>query len=159
MITITDILGMSPVDETTLENLNISIVENKGNYRKILMDNTAYDVVIKKFDYENKSALINVEGFDFKLNLKEPLDQLIAQMGFLKAHKHSVKDIKSPMPGLVISIFVEVGQHVEEGDKLLSLEAMKMENILKSPGTGVIKNILVSGGDTVEKNALLIALE
>ncbi len=159
MATITDILGMTSVDDITIKDLNIFIIEKKENYRKILMDNIVYDVIIKNYDYENKNATINIDGFDFHLQLNEPIDLLIAQMGFLKSNKHSVKDIKSPMPGLVISIYVEVGQNVHEGDKLLSLEAMKMENILKCPGSGIVKNILVKSGDTVDKNALLIELE
>ncbi len=159
MNTIIEIPGMHPVDQNTLNDQQITILEDNGQSKKILMDNIVYDVLIKRFDYEQKKAVINVDGFDFRLSMQEPIDQLIAQLGFLKANKHSVKEIKSPMPGLVVSIFVTVGQHVEEGDKLLSLEAMKMENILKCPGTGIIKNILVSGGDTVEKNALLIELE
>ncbi|MCZ2100337.1 MAG: acetyl-CoA carboxylase biotin carboxyl carrier protein subunit [Chitinophagales bacterium] len=159
MNTIIEIPGMHPVDQDTLNNQQITILEEKGQSKKILLGNTIYDVLVKSFDYEQKTAVINVDGYDFKVSMQEPLDQLIAQLGFLKANKHSVKDIKSPMPGLVVSVFVTVGQHVEEGDKLLSLEAMKMENILKCPGTGVVKNILVKEGDSVEKNALLIELE
>lgn len=159
MNTIIEILGMHPVGQDTINNQNITILEDNGRSKKILLDNIIYDVLIKSFDYEHKTAVINVDGYDFRVSLQEPLDQLIAQLGFLKANKHSVKDIKSPMPGLVVSVFVTIGQQVEEGDKLLSLEAMKMENILKCPGTGVVKNILVKGGDTVDKNALLIELE
>jgi biotin carboxyl carrier protein len=91
--------------------------------------------------------------------MKEPLDHLINDLGFLKASKHSVKEIKSPMPGLVVNIFVEEGQSVAEGEKLLSLEAMKMENILKSPGDGIIKSVKVSKGNSVDKNQILVVFE
>lgn len=159
MNTTFDIQGLSPINQEALDKLNIIVLESEGNHRKILLDQIVYHVLIKEFDYENKTAIINVDGFDFSVKMNEPLDQLIAQLGFLKANKQSVKDIKSPMPGLVVKVFVEVGQSVNEGDKLLTLEAMKMENILKSTGSGVIKNILVLSGDTVEKNSLLVELE
>lgn len=159
MNTTYDIQGLNPINQDTLDKLNIIVLESEGNRRKILLDQVVYHVLIKEFNYENKTSIINVDGFNFSLNMNEPLDQLIAQLGFLKANKQSVKDIKSPMPGLVVKVFIEVGQTVHEGDKLLTLEAMKMENILKSTGSGVVKNILVSSGDTVDKNSLLVELE
>ncbi|MCL4147810.1 UNVERIFIED_CONTAM: hypothetical protein GTU68_000861 [Idotea baltica] len=63
------------------------------------------------------------------------------------------------MPGLVLEIMVEVGQFVAVGDALLILEAMKMENVIKAQGEGVIKDIVVKQGAAVEKGQLLIVLE
>ena len=63
------------------------------------------------------------------------------------------------MPGLVVQTFVQVGQEVHAGDNLLSLEAMKMENIIKAHGTGIIKQILVTKGQSVNKGQLLITFE
>jgi len=66
--------------------------------------------------------------------------------------------VKAPMPGLVLDILVEVGQTINKGDNLLVLEAMKMENIIKASGTGIVKNIKVNKKDAVEKNQLLIEM-
>jgi biotin carboxyl carrier protein len=63
------------------------------------------------------------------------------------------------MPGLVLNVFVEVGQEVQKGDNLLVLEAMKMENIIKATGTGKVKNIVVNQKQAVDKNQLLIEME
>jgi biotin carboxyl carrier protein len=60
------------------------------------------------------------------------------------------------MPGLIVDIKVEAGQEVKKGDPILILEAMKMENIIKSPGDGVVKAIKVNPRDNVEKNQVLI---
>ncbi|MCC7050886.1 MAG: acetyl-CoA carboxylase biotin carboxyl carrier protein subunit, partial [Bacteroidia bacterium] len=54
---------------------------------------------------------------------------------------------------------VKEGDKVTKGDALMVLEAMKMENILKSPGDGIIKKINVSKGQAVEKNTVLITFE
>ena len=70
-----------------------------------------------------------------------------------------VKEVKAPMPGLVVSVIATKGQEVKEGDSLLILEAMKMENVLKSPVDGVIKNIKIEETNTVEKNEILIEFE
>jgi biotin carboxyl carrier protein len=63
------------------------------------------------------------------------------------------------MPGLVISILVEEGQEVQKGDSLLILEAMKMENVIKAAGKGVVKSIKVQQKNAVEKNQILIEME
>ena len=60
------------------------------------------------------------------------------------------------MPGLIIDLKIKAGDAVKQGDPLLILEAMKMENILKSPGEGVIKNLKVKKGDHVEKGQVLM---
>lgn len=62
------------------------------------------------------------------------------------------------MPGLIFEISVKEGDSIQKGDKVLILEAMKMENLMKSAGTGVIKKILVEKGQAVEKNQILIEL-
>ncbi|MNR65826.1 2-oxoglutarate carboxylase large subunit [compost metagenome] len=67
-----------------------------------------------------------------------------------------MKEIKAPMPGLVLNVMVQEGQEVGKGDNLLVLEAMKMENIIKSPDSGIVKKILITKGDKVEKNEVLI---
>ena len=63
------------------------------------------------------------------------------------------------MPGRVLKIFVSVGDELQPGDNVLSLEAMKMENILKAEGIGKVGSINISEGDVVEKGAVLISFE
>lgn len=67
--------------------------------------------------------------------------------------------IKAPMPGLISKLKVVVGQEIQVGESLLILEAMKMENELKSPIDGVVKQINVELGATINKNAPLITIE
>jgi biotin carboxyl carrier protein len=150
---------LATFSEGTLTNADVRILTKEGDHLKILYNNKIFLAAIRQFDNVSKKALINVNGYDFDIIIKEPIDHLINELGFLAASKHSVKEIKSPMPGLVVNVYVEVGSHVIEGDKLISLEAMKMENILKSPGVGIVKSIAVSKGQTVEKNQLLITFE
>lgn len=69
------------------------------------------------------------------------------------------RTVTAPMPGLVVSIPVEVGQSVRAGEGVVIVEAMKMENELKAPGDGVVARIHVQPGDAVEKGAVLLVLE
>ncbi|MFM7473832.1 MAG: acetyl-CoA carboxylase biotin carboxyl carrier protein subunit, partial [Crocinitomicaceae bacterium] len=84
---------------------------------------------------------------------------LISSLGLDKPKVRKLKELHSPMPGRVIQIFVSIGEEVSIGDNLLSLEAMKMENILKAEGIGKVKSIQIAGGDVVDKGAVLIEFE
>lgn len=67
--------------------------------------------------------------------------------------------VKAPMPGRVVRVAVTVGDHVQAGDALLDMEAMKMENQLCSTGAGIVSKVLVAPGDTVEAAQPLIVLD
>ena len=64
--------------------------------------------------------------------------------------------LKAPMPGLVVRVLAEPGQHVATGQGLVVLEAMKMENELKAGGPGVVELVHATPGQAVEKGAVLV---
>jgi biotin carboxyl carrier protein len=70
-----------------------------------------------------------------------------------------LKDLKAPMPGLVLDIMVKEGEEVTEGQELIVLEAMKMENAIKSPQDGKIKKIAIKNQDKIDKNHTLLSFE
>jgi len=70
-----------------------------------------------------------------------------------------VNEVKAPMPGLLLNVMVKPGNQVFKGDNLLVLEAMKMENMIKSPTDGVVKSIEVEKSSAVDKNQVLIKFE
>ncbi|HEY8209934.1 MAG TPA: DUF2118 domain-containing protein [Myxococcaceae bacterium] len=65
----------------------------------------------------------------------------------------------APMPGKLVKVLVKVGEEVKEGQGLAVVEAMKMENELKSPKNGKVVELLVPEGSAVENNARLIVVE
>jgi pyruvate carboxylase subunit B len=67
--------------------------------------------------------------------------------------------VVAPMPGLVVRVQVVEGQRVEAGAGLVVVEAMKMENQLRSPRSGVVRHIHVAIGQAVEKGALLVTVD
>lgn len=121
--------------------------------------NLSQEIRLLSCDMESKTLVIGLNGKEFIATIADEYDQLVDQLGFTKESAIVIKDIKAPMPGLVLDIVVTVGQTVEKGSQLVILEAMKMENVLKSPTDGVIKEIVVENGDAVEKGQLLIVLE
>jgi pyruvate carboxylase subunit B len=66
--------------------------------------------------------------------------------------------LKAPMPGLVVRVLVAEGDEVPAGKGMVVVEAMKMENELKSAGAGMVKKVHVAPGDRVEKGAPLVEL-
>ncbi len=67
--------------------------------------------------------------------------------------------VLAPMPGLVRDVAVTAGQQVEEGDRLVVLEAMKMEHVMRAPRSGQIASVTVATGDQVTAGALMVSLE
>lgn len=66
--------------------------------------------------------------------------------------------IKSPLPGVILNVYVKEGYTVKHGDKLLTLEAMKMENNIDSDKEGVVKSVKVRQGDSVLEGDVLIEI-
>ncbi len=77
----------------------------------------------------------------------------------LPVRDHAVGSLLSPMPGAVVALEVEVGDRVVAGQRLLVLEAMKMEHVIRSPGDGVVSRLPVSVGDQVDTGAVLVVVE
>ena len=77
----------------------------------------------------------------------------------IKADPDNLHHLGSPMAGMVVEVHVKPGQEVSEDDKLIVLEAMKMEMILSSPITGVVKEVYVNPGDRVDGGDLLIVFQ
>jgi pyruvate carboxylase subunit B len=67
--------------------------------------------------------------------------------------------VVAPMPGLVVRVQVVEGQHVEAGAGLVVVEAMKMENELRSPHAGIVRQVHVAVGQAVEKGVVLVTVE
>jgi len=122
----------------------------------VIKDNKSYTVEIVNHNVTEKSFQIKVNQTIYSLSVKDKYDELLHQLGLDKAMVTKVSNIKAPMPGLVLNILVEDGQEIKKGDALIVLEAMKMENILKSPTDGKVKKVAVKKGVAVEKGQILI---
>ncbi len=106
-----------------------------------------------------KQVQIDLQGQKYSFTIKDHYDLLVAKMGLDLVQKKKLSNITAPMPGLILDILIEEGQNFEEGDALLVLEAMKMENIIKAEGAGKVKKIIAKKGETVEKAQIIIDLE
>ena len=130
---------------------------NTGNREyHLLLNNKSYNILLIKADYDEKKLIVKVNGKKYTLDVKDKYDELLHNLGLDNIAAKKINDVKAPMPGMVLNILVGEGQQVKKGDSLLVLEAMKMENVLKSPTDGTIKKVVALKGTAVEKNQLLI---
>ena len=85
-------------------------------------------------------------------------EELMERMGIDECAGNLSRELRTPMPGKVIEVLVKEGRSVEEGEAMLVLEAMKMENVLRAGMSGVVSSIGVEAGNAVEKEAVLISM-
>jgi biotin carboxyl carrier protein len=114
---------------------------------------------VHECDHACKKLQVEVDGEIFDVEIQDQLDQMLEEMGFGIAAGKLIEDIKAPMPGLVVQVSVVEGQEVKEGESLLVLEAMKMENSITLHGDAKIKKVHVKSGQSVDKGQVLIELE
>ena len=99
---------------------------------------------------------VHSDGRLWMVEVSDERAQSLRQMVGSKKSRAASGLIKAPMPGLVLRVEVEVGQQVTAGSGLVVLEAMKMENEIRSTQAGVVQRILVRPGQAVEKGAELV---
>jgi len=142
---------------TDLESLDL--VTLSPTEFNAIKDHQSTNARLLKADLLTKTFSIETGGETFEVVIKDALDQQLEQMGFGTASSKQLKEIKAPMPGLVLEIAVTNGQQVKEGDRILILEAMKMENSILIHADATIKKVAVTAGQAVEKGQVLVTLE
>ena len=118
-----------------------------------------YVIELLEADYQHKTFVFKIRGETVTVQLKDELDLLVEKLGMAQQAEILVKEITAPMPGLIVGLAVETGQEISKGDSVLTLEAMKMENVIKSPVDGTVGTIHVKAGDSVDKNQVLVSFE
>lgn len=141
------------------EEAGLDAVRTGPDSWHVLYGKKSHEIRLLSFDMDRKELVIQVDEEEFRVKVNDRLDDLLSQMGMNISAGAVMEDVRAPMPGLVLSVLVSEGQTVKDGDPLLILEAMKMENIIKATGDGTIGKILVGNQDAVEKNQVLIEMD
>jgi len=141
------------------EDIDWDIVKVKEGQFHIIYKGRSFVADVLSHDKTSKTAEIHISSNTYTVQLKDRFDELLHDLGMDVSNTNKDNEVKAPMPGRVLEILVKEGDSVSEGDGLLVLEAMKMENIIKSTREGVLKQIQATKGDSVEKNAVLLSYE
>ncbi len=125
----------------------VNIKSHEGNIINLEVNGTSYEVIMKEEIKKTKTPTL------VRAASKRPAEPL-------KVNPKSQKTrIVAPIPGVVLSIDVKVGDTLNVGDRMLVLEAMKMENNIVCEKAGTITNIKISVGQQVLQDELMIELE
>jgi biotin carboxyl carrier protein len=116
----------------------------------------SYNVEVVNFNSAEKTAEIKVNNNIYSVTAKDQFDILLDKLGLSSLNAAKVSEIKAPMPGMVLKVFVKEGMEIKKGDNLFILEAMKMENIIKAPADVIVKTVKIKPGDKVEKGQVLL---
>ena len=136
---------------------------------KFTIRGNEYEVEVKNL--EDGLAKIDVNGTSYEVELQK--EEKTSKTPILVRHPvptskdaHKIKktkggtlQVKAPLPGNILDIYIKEGDEVKKEDKLLLYEAMKMENTILADKVGRVKSIKVKQGDTVLQNDVLIELE
>jgi glutaconyl-CoA/methylmalonyl-CoA decarboxylase subunit gamma len=132
---------------------DVELLNIEDNVAEIEVNGTKYEVEIEKEIKTSKTP---------KLVRKESVPSTSSEKSTVKTSKPSEKKgagtVKAPLPGVIVEIKARVGDNVKAGETLLIMEAMKMENNIKSDKEGKVISIAVNNGDSVLEGDILVEI-
>ncbi len=143
---------------TDKKKVEFELLKLKEDNYLLRINNYFYEICTDKIDHEKYSLFVNGNKIDTitRTELQERAARLINEA---KISSNNKVDIKAPMPGLILKIKKKAGEVINQGESILILEAMKMENDLRAPVSGSIIEIYVTEGNAVEKGDKLFSIE
>lgn len=141
-------LGGTPID------IDLTTIDGRSLF-SLILDGASYEVFVER---QEGRYFVTIAGDRYEVRVE---DERLKQLRDLSGARHEEAGelrITAPMPGLVVDVVVEVGQQVSAGDGVVILEAMKMENEIRTSGAGIVENIRVSAGQTVNQGDVMVEL-
>lgn len=133
--------------------VDVSAVQHGEQY-SVLVDERSFAVSV---DGDGRKLALVLDGYSYAVQVED--DRERASRALSNLHGSGGGVIESVMPGIVRKVEVQVGDTVKRGDRLLVLEAMKMENEILADADGVVSKVHVAAGQTVEGGAALVSLD
>ncbi len=137
--------------------VDIKLHEDPNGFSYIVWKNKKYLLDIIEKNQNRYTVMIN--GVWYSFTVETPISLKRRRYLEEKGETSSSVSIEAPMPGKIIDILVEEGSEVKEGEPIIILEAMKMQNEIASHVTGVVKSITVKKNDSVMKDDVMIEVQ
>lgn len=153
------------VDIETAENSYLLTMDGKSHRFDLLLDTQALcsflidgsEVMEVEAKFAQDKCTLNVQNVSYHLQVFDPRRRRISQSNLADGNGQ----VQAPMPGKIIDVLVKAGDEVEQGQAVVVMEAMKMQNELSAPIQGIVQEISVAPGDAVEadQNLALVVRE
>ena len=138
---------------------DVEIEEVEGNVAKVIVNGVRFDVELKQpINPASTLKKVRVEAPKPVARPAAPVSPAPAATPAAPAAAGAGSPIKAPLPGTIIELKVNVGDTVKQGDVVLVLEAMKMQNNIESEYNGTVTSITVKQGETVMEGAVLLTI-
>jgi biotin carboxyl carrier protein len=125
--------------------------------RKVTVDGEEFEVDIER---DGETWKVRVGGREFSIQVDSGMPSEVTKRSTGRGRRRNRSGtISSSLPGKVVSLHAAVGDRVEEGEVLLILEAMKMQNEIQAPIPGTVSEVNCESGDSVEANVPLVIIE
>ncbi len=129
-----------------------------GSRSELLINHNSYEVDIRSDGHDNQRTVFML-GVEIPVEIEDyNLAQLRKTAG-MSSGTTVAKQVKAPMPGLILEVKVAAGDKVAKGAPLMIIEAMKMENVIKAPADAVVAKVPVEVGASVERHDILVEFE
>ena len=139
------------------EDVTVDLIQGGApELYSMLFNGASYEILIEA---ERQEYAVMLRGEQYSVNVEDEFTRRLNVGRKTPASQSGEMTITAPIPGLVVKVLVEEGQGVEEDQPLIILEAMKMENEIRSLRSGVIKSVTAAAGQRVEQGAPLLAME
>jgi biotin carboxyl carrier protein len=133
-------------------------VQEPGDGEYLLTQgHSVYNCRVETAHNQPNELEVSIQGNSYKIKLIDPKRLRSSQSG--ADHDRGSAQIVAPMPGKVVRVLVEAGAEVEAGAGIVVVEAMKMQNEMKSPKTGIVVELKTAAGATVNAGDVLAVVE
>lgn len=139
------------------QNMRIDLIEEADGFLILSYKGLRYPVEVVSRRQNEYEILLN--GVAYTFSIETPFSLKRKKLLATRQSNVSVLTIKSPMPGKIIDVQVDVGHAINKGDALVVLEAMKMQNVIAATHKGEVSRVCVVAGQTVGKDELLIEIK
>lgn len=132
--------------------------EHEAGHYSLRLGDRSYDLYVRPLPPESASRYeVSIGSATFEVGVQDERTQAIAGLAG-GAHISGDAVVRAPMPGLVSTVLAQAGDHVNRGQAVVVLEAMKMENDLTTPRAGIVKSIQVKQGQAVNQGDTLVVI-
>lgn len=121
----------------------------------LILNGTSYEVFIER---RARRYFIAIAGDRYEVQVEDERMKRLRERAGAKREEAGELTITAPMPGLVVDVIVEEGQYVSAGDGVVILEAMKMENEIRTPRDGIVERLRVSTGQTLNQGDVMMEI-